>query len=72
VREIWANPTLRIAAIAFVIFVVVGTVLIFVVPDDESGPGTGLTAEPTLSIANQTSIASYNATSLAGTPAAGR
>jgi hypothetical protein len=55
-----------------VIFVVVGTVLIFVVPDDETGPGTGLTTEPTLSIANQTSIASYNATSLAGTPAPGR
>jgi hypothetical protein len=67
VHELRTNPTLRIAAIAFVIFVVVGTVLIFVIPDDESSPGSGLTTEPTLSSANQTSIASYNATTLATT-----
>lgn len=63
------NRTLRIATIAFVIFVVVGTILIFAVPDDDSGSDNGPTGQPTLSAANQTSIASYNATQLVATPA---
>lgn len=65
--ELWSNTTLRIATIAFVLFVIVGTVLIFVVPDDASSPGDTLEGVPTISIANQTSIAAFNATSLAGT-----
>lgn len=65
--ELKTNTTLRIAAIAFAIFVVVSTVLIFAFPENASTPGESSLDIPTISAANQTRIAASNATALAGT-----
>lgn len=66
--ELKTNTTLRVAAIAFAIFVVAGTILIFAFPEGASTPGENSLDIPTISAANQTRIASFNATALAGTP----
>ncbi len=67
-RELRSNPSLRIAAIAFAIFIIVGTIAIFAFPDDEATPSdTSSGVPPTISVANQTRIAAFNATALAGT-----
>jgi hypothetical protein len=66
--ELRTNTTLRIAAIAFAIFVVVGTVLIFAFPDDEPATTDTTAGVPTIGALNQTRIASYNATAQASTP----
>ena len=63
--ELRTNTTLRIAAIAFAIFLVVGTVLIFAFPDNASTPDDNSSGKPTVGAAIVTQIVPLNATQLA-------
>ena len=67
--EEWrSNRTFQLALIGFILFVVIGTVLIFAFPDDESSTTEIPSGLPTISAANQTTVASLNATAAATTP----